>query len=132
MSALPRTSISVIPHSTQRYETVGDYWHPSEHRTEIRVSATGNSDYDFLIAVHEFVEQYLCQRRGIQEPDIKAFDEQFEHERELGIRGLLDEPGHDPKAPYNKEHIFAEKIERQIAEELGVDWEEYSRVVESL
>jgi hypothetical protein len=48
------------------------------------------------------------------------------------LKLLLDEPGHDPKAPYNKEHIFAEKIERQIAEELGVDWEEYSRVVESL
>ena len=132
MSVLPRISIHVIPHSTQRYETVGDYWHLSENRTEIRVSMLGNSDYEFLVAVHEFIEQYLCKRRNIPEPIITEFDLEFERLRECGAKGATDEPGHDPEAPYHKEHVFAEKIERQIAEELGIDWEAYSRVVESL
>lgn len=131
-SVLPRTSIHAIPHSTQRYETVGDYWHPSESRTEIRVSQMGNADYEFLVAVHELIEQYLCKRRGIPEPSIVEFDVEFERLRGLGIKEAFDEPGHDPKAPYHVEHVFAEKIEREVAEELGINWEEYSRVVESL
>lgn len=77
----------------------------------------------FLVAVHEMVEAWICERRGIKEPDIKAFDE---------ANPDSDDPGTMPEAPYHKEHIFAECLERLVARELGVNWEEYDRTIEGL
>ena len=34
-----------------------------------------------------------------------------------------------PRAPYYKQHVFAEKIERLLATELGVDWSAYGKEV---
>jgi hypothetical protein len=119
----------VIPHSEHRYETVGDYWYPNSTTMELRVSDMGNSDYEFLVQIHELIEAHLCRKRGISEPDIKAFDEAFEANREEGNE---DEPGDSPLAPYQKEHQFATSIERQLAEALGVDWEAYDNAVMAL
>ncbi len=42
------------------------------------------------------------------------------------------EPGDDPDAPYFKEHQFASIIERQMAYELGVDWQAYNKRLDEL
>lgn len=122
--------IKSIPHSEQRYETVGDYW-VDEHNgvQEVRVSDVGNPDYEFLVAMHELVELYICRHRCISEESISAFDEEFEKNRQPGN---TDEPGNSPKAPYRREHAFATRVEKMIARQLGVDWEEYDRVINSL
>ena len=60
--------------------------------------------------------------RSIPEPDIKAFDEAHPD----------DDPGSLPEAPYHKEHVFAEAVEKWVATELGVDWDDYGRRVEAL
>lgn len=129
IKGLSMINIGIIPHSEHRYETVGDYWYPQSFRMELRVSDMQNEDFEFLVMIHELVESHLCRKRGIPEPIIKAFDEAFEAKREVGNE---DEPGFDPLAPYFKEHTFATIIEAQIAEELGVDWDEYSKKVNSL
>lgn len=123
--------IKTIPHSEQRYETAGDYWYEGD-RLEMRVSDTGDDDYAFLVAVHEMVEAHLCKRRGITVESIDAFDKQFESNRIKLNWGDELEPGHDPAAPYKEEHFFAEVLERALASELNVDWQEYERVVSSL
>lgn len=120
--------IDSIPHNKQRYETCGDY--RSEGNSDfITVSAMGNPDYEFLVAVHEFIEMWLTRKRGITEESITAFDVEFEANR---LEGDFSEPGDDPAAPYVAEHKFATKIERLIAEECGVNWDEYDGVVSSL
>ena len=129
IKGLSMINVGIIPHSEHRYETVGDYWYPQSFRMEVRVSDMQNEDYEFLVLIHELVEAHLCRKRGIPEPNIKAFDEAFEAKR---LPGNEDEPGFDPAAPYFKEHTFATVIEAQIAEELGVDWDEYSKKVNSL
>lgn len=116
-------------HKDQRYETIGDYWIDSSNIDQIRVSLLGNDDYEFLVAVHELIEMYLCKKRGIKDEDITAFDIKFEKKRK---KGNTDEPGDDSKAPYRKEHFFATNIERMIASELGVDWNKYADAVEAL
>ena len=118
-------NIKSIPHSEQRYETCGDYW-DDEKGTNIRVSNMGNEDYEFLVAVHELVEQYLCKKRGISEESISAFDIEYEKNR---IFEDTSEPGDNKDAPYRKEHFFATSIERLIAGELGVDWKDYDDIV---
>lgn len=117
-----------IPHDKHRYPTVGDYWQEG-NSDFIKVSAMENPDHIFLVAVHELIEMWLTRKRGITEESISAFDIQYENNRPDGD---VSEPGGDPEAPYQKEHQFSTKIERLIAEELGVNWAEYDEVVSSL
>jgi|SRR5882724_5979617 len=121
--------IHTIPHEAQRYDTVGDYWREGVH-DEIRISNLPDDRMEFCIMLHELIEDFLCKSRGIdEETHIKPFDIAFEQAR---IRENLEEPGDDPSAPYHKEHVFAEGIERQIAEELGLSWDDYTEAVNAL
>lgn len=122
-------NIKTIRHGEQRYPTAGDYWLDSEGTEQVRVSDAGNPDYEFLVAVHELIELWLCEKRGIPEPLIRAFDEEFERNRK---EGNADEPGNDPRAPYHKEHLFATFIEQEIAGQIGIDWNEYDKALNSL
>lgn len=108
--------IETIPHDQQRYPTCGDYWVDPDGTLQIRVSEMGDRHMEVLVAAHELVEVFLCEARGIAEPDVMAFD--MTHPE-------LDDPGHDPRAPYHHEHVFAECVERLFATELGVNWQEY-------
>lgn len=124
--------IKTIPHKEHRYPTLGDYWRTNDGKQEMRISEMGNDDYAFLIAVHEMIEWYLTEKRGIKEEDIKAFDEKFEAERLQGLHTEKEEAGFDPRAPYVKEHTFATNIEKQIAQELGVSWDTYDAEIKAL
>lgn len=122
--------IQSIPNNRHRYDTVGDYW-DSATGTHIRTSDLGNEDFEFLVALHELVEQYLCRSRGIAEKDIMAFDVAFEQERAEGL-WTDEEPGDDSRAPYRREHFFATTIERAMAHELGVTWAAYDAAISDL
>jgi hypothetical protein len=124
-----KIQLRTIPHSQQRYETVGDWQIHSDGSISIDVSDMGNEDYAFLVAIHEAVEVWLCRKRGITQDAVDAFDIAYEENRP---KDDTSEPGDHPDAPYQREHQFATRIERQLAEELGVPWEAYNAVVESL
>lgn len=116
--------IHTIPHMTHRYNTCGDYWVDISEKTfHIRVSDMKNWKYEFLVAIHEMIEQALTLDRGIKEEAITKFD--IDHPE-------LIEPGNSPEAPYNKEHLFATHVEKQLADELGVDWKEYEKTIDTL
>lgn len=126
--------ISTIEHKKMRYDTCGDYFESTclvgnkkKKYNQIFVSKLSSPDLEFLIAVHEMIEQYLCEKRGIKEKDISSFDVEFEEDRKKGKHTPEDEPGDDKKAPYRREHFFAINIERQLAHELGVDWTDYEK-----
>ena len=118
-------SISIVPMEKQRYKTLGDYIIYPNEEIVIKVSNTGINKYNLLIAVHELIEVLLTEDRGIKEPDIAKFDIKFEKERKDGKHEEWEEPGDSPDSPYRKEHRFAENIERQLAHELGINWNEY-------
>lgn len=120
-----------IPHSEQRYETVGDYWQDGD-TLRFRVSDMGNGDYHFLVMIHEMIEEHLTRRRGLKEEDIKAFDEKYEADREAGKHADSDEPGFDSEAPYQREHTIATGIEMMLAGHMGIDWNDYDKTVMSL
>lgn len=120
--------ITTIPHSQQRYLTVGD-WQFNEDNLLITVSDMGNWKYELLIALHELVEVMLCKDRGITEDLVNKFDIDFESKRP---EGNIDEPGDAQGAPYKKEHFFATSIERLMAGELNVDWRNYEEAIYNL
>lgn len=117
--------IKTIPHYEQRYPTTGDYWRDENDTEQLRISDVGNSDYEFLVMLHELVEWYLAEKRGITDEVISNFDMKFEEEIKSGKQSEHADPGLDSRAPYKKEHAFAIKIEKEIAEELGIDWGAY-------
>jgi len=113
-----------------RYPSCGDFYKievDNKSMTKIEVAEQINPDYEFLIMIHELIEEYLTRKRGITEESIMEFDLKFEDERDQGLHAESTEPGYDKRAPYRDEHIFAELIERLIAKELGVDWIEYEK-----
>lgn len=125
-------TVKVIPHDTQRYETVGDWYFDNEDhptRLHIMVSDLGNWKYNFLVAMHEQTEAVLCLARGIKEKDVTIFDIAFEERREPGN---TDEPGDDKNAPYHQEHRYATMEEKALAVELGVIWEDYENAIYAL
>ena len=117
--------IKTIKQSEHRYETLGDYWETPDGVTHIRCTNLKSPDSEFLVVLHELVEMYITKRKGIKEPDIMAFDIEFEKERAEGKWDENAEPGDDPRAPYKTEHCLAEIIERLVARELGVDWKQH-------
>lgn len=99
---------------TMRYATAGDYV-----GDDIMVFNQINDDYNFLIAIHEFVEKYLTEREGIKETDILAWD----------LTCKDDEPGANPDAPYYHQHLQAEIIERMLAAMMHIDWIKYEQEI---
>jgi hypothetical protein len=120
--------IVTIPHEEQRYETVGDWFYTKEGLT-IHVSDMKEWRKEILIAIHELVEVTLCRDRGIPQEVVDAFDKDFEKNRQPDDDS---EPGDSLGAPYRKEHFFATNIERAICHELGLNWQEYEKTVNSL
>jgi hypothetical protein len=125
--------IRTIPHESQRYETVGDWYFDNEDHPKVLfifVSDMGNIYYNFLVAFHEQIEAMECLRLGIKEQDVTEFDKAYERNRDPD--DFTSEPGDDPTAPYFHAHQFATKLERELAERLGVDWNAYEEAVYSL
>ena len=121
--------IETIPHNEHRYPTVGDYWTDQDGVRHIRVSETKDPRHALLVALHELIESELCSRRGISEHVIDTFDMDYEDKRGADDHS---EPGDLLDAPYHIEHVFAGCIERLMAQQLDVNWQEYSDALSEL
>lgn len=121
-------NIEVIPHSTQRYDTCGDWWFEGND-LQIRISDVGDWRYESMIAVHELCEVILCKERGVSQESVDKFDTEYEEKR---IWGDDSEPGDEPDAPYQNEHNLATGIERILCASLGIKWSDYEAVIDQL
>ena len=116
-------NIKVIEHKKHRYPTVGDWFYDKNGGLQIRVSKMSDPRYEQLVAFHELFEAMLCDAQGIDEQAVTDFDVAFTGQ---------GEPGDDPRAPYHVQHCKATAMERLLAAELGVDWNEYGQEVSLL
>jgi hypothetical protein len=122
--------VKVIPHSCQRYPTVGDWiFDRAFTKLTIYVSQMGDWRYHYLAALHEQVEAMQCYNDGVSEEAVSLFDIQYEKNRP---ENDFSEPGNDPNAPYHLQHKLATSIEMQVAQALGINWEEYDAAVNAL
>ena len=126
-------TIKTIPHQEQHYDTVGDWWFDEEGDLQIRVSRTPGKlppvndwKYEALVAFHELAEAILCKDRGVSAAEVDAFDNSFIPS------AMIDEAGDRSDCPYRREHFFATTVERLLAAELGVDWNDYAEAVNEL
>lgn len=121
--------IKTIEHKSQRYKTCGDWKIDKDGAILIFVSKMNDWRYEFLVAVHEFCEVFLCRHDGISQKRVDNFDINFERLRKMGNE---DEPGDDRRAPYAKQHCIATGVERILAACLGVCWKDYEEKINSL
>jgi hypothetical protein len=127
----------IISHKRQRYNTVGDYF-KKQGRWLFRVSKMEDTRYTVLVFLHEIIEFFMCRMLDISVEAIDQFDLAYEQARErevgnapCGCRFYV-EPGEDPHSPCHRPHEVATTCERLIAEAIGIKWEQYCEVVESL
>jgi hypothetical protein len=84
----------------------------------------GDWRHEVLVAIHELAEMALCIHKDIPGSLIDTFD--------INYSGDCIEPGDDAGAPYQRQHCIATGLERIMAAELGVKWQEYDDEVNSL
>ena len=111
------------PMNLQRYRDIGDWIIDDGKRGVTFTIFTGdmkNTDYNFLVMLHEEIEAYLCYRRGIPESEVTAFDK---------AHGEVASPGDLPEAPYHDEHQVATEIEAIMSAQLDLSWPEYEKAI---
>lgn len=123
-----RIVIETIPHKQQRYDTCGD-WTVDGDTVTIYVSEMGDWRKEMAVAYHELREYLLCKHLGISQESVDSFDIEYEKNRK---EGDTSEPGDDPKAPYYIPHQYATHDERNLIADLGVNWDEYNTLIQSL
>lgn len=123
-------TIKIIPHSAQRYNTVGDWQFDAVGNVVLTVSDMGDWKKELLVAFHEMIEVMLCKDRGISQELVDKFDMDYEANRSEW--DVASEPGDAGGAPYRKEHFFATSLERLLAAELNVDWGQYENAIMAL
>lgn len=113
-----------------RYPSCGDYFEDSKG-VHFRVAALGDAQLEGLVLLHEIVEYLWVKAHKVPISSIDRFDKKFERERARGKHGN-DEPGDCESAPYYEGHQDATFVEEYMAAAIGVDWNEYEKVVNSL
>lgn len=121
--------IETIPHRKQRYPTVGDWFYDKKGTLHIKVSDMRYWKFEALVAIHELAEVLACKAAGVSQRSVDKFDMKYEKDRAGGDES---EPGDDRNAPYRRQHCFATGIERLLAAELGISWNDYADVVDNL
>lgn len=118
-------NVLVIPNSEMRPEVDGcDWFYDDTGNLEVRIAPLSCWEMETCLAIHELIESILCKKAGISQTEVDQFDLKFDrdHPNEPDIGA-----GDDPDAPYHRQHIVATTIERIVAGELNLNWEEYEK-----
>jgi len=107
--------IKTVKPGSLPYNRVGD-WHWEGKQLLLSVQKMKDWRYEFLIALHEFSEAFLCKATGISEEEIDQFD------KEHGGKWIPSGPGY-------REHLTAEGIEHILAAMANVNWDKYEEEV---
>lgn len=123
---MKRITIEFIDHHKHRYDTAGDYYRVGPGRYRVLASRMGDWRYDALLAFHELAEFLLVKHAKISDATITRWD------KEMARKFPDAEPGEFKEAPYHKQHMLAEHLERLLAIGLGVKWSDYGKAFLSL
>ena len=131
-----KINIRTKPIQKLRMKDVGDYFEATcpveggkhfcgKQVLVIHVAKMDNPDYEFLVALHEFIESYLLKRRRVDLKEIDEWEAKFLKEKDEGKRPKNAIAGEQKDCPYYQEHKIAIKIEKKMARYLKVNWKKY-------
>jgi hypothetical protein len=127
-----RILIETVPHHKNRNDQVGDYRYLEDGTLYITVSDLKDKSMESLVAIHELWEVLTTEAKGITEEEITDYDAYYEKKRAMGFVEPNTENGFARDCIYKEQHTKATAIEMILAAELGVDWVEYDKKVNSL
>ena len=113
--------IKVIDDKQHREGISGaDWYFDADGNCQVRVSRMSDWRRETILAFHEAVEAVLCKYNGVTVEQVDIFDSPFElaHDNVTNVGDKTD-------APYRREHCFATAVERILAGELEVPWQDY-------
>lgn len=110
-----------------RYNTFGDYFIKKD-RLVFQIVDHKKDIYTKLTLLHEMIEYFMLEYKGIPIDAIDEFDIAFEKDPDRVAK--YGEPGADPSAPYRHEHSVAEISCQFICEQLGIDYEQYNNCLD--
>lgn len=120
-------NIKTIPESEQRKEVNGaDWWWDENNDLQVRISPLSDWRYEALLSLHETIEAILCRHKGVKEPDVCVFDQEYDKTHNFDV-----DAGDEPDAPYVRQHCFATGLERVVCAELDVNWKTYDKELAS-
>jgi hypothetical protein len=123
LPTLPSVTVRVVPYSEMRYATSGDWQVGHDGALVVTVADLGDERFNLLVAAHEVTEALLARRAGVTEQQVDEWD----------LAHLdAEEPGEMEGCPYFAQHAEASRVERWLADLLGVDWDTYSTSFECL
>jgi hypothetical protein len=153
-------NVEIIPHDCQRYDTVGDWTFEADgtlnvnvsritalerapvdveelfgqHQTHYRlIPDVEQTDSEFLIAIHEIIEAYLCKKASVTQEQVDRWDMNWANWRTSTYgENWPREPGEDPQAPYHVQHLIAQSIEMMLCAQLGLSWKEHCEKVDAV
>lgn len=99
---------------SMRYDDVGDYFDNTIIAYDFKDDVITNA-----IFLHEFIEYMLIKSSGIEPDLIDKFDTDATYPKKYPREFKL----------YSKYHDMANQIERQFIENLGLNWDEYDKTV---
>jgi hypothetical protein len=120
---MPNVELKIIPHRTQRYDTLGDWTYSTNGTLCIYASETNVAAYNWALLLHELVEAWLCRQNGITVEEVDAWDLNWSSD---------GEPGDHPQCPYHRPHQAATVIERLFLWMTGYDWEGYEAALDKV
>lgn len=116
--------IKFVDQKDQNYDTVGDYGIDIDNDTIwFKITKFENQNYSIAILLHEIVEFFRNQQEGITVAQVDEFDYN---------NPQLDDPGLSLEAPYHKNHMEADAIERLYIILSKNDWVHYEQSIDSL
>ena len=117
-----RIEIKSIDPAAIRYSTCGDWQWLPDGSMKVSVPDYANRNSEFLVALHEMVEAWLCRKDHITEAEVSSWDMNNPE---------LEEPGDSKNAPYHHQHMVAMNVERIVCEAMKIPWEDHQRWVEN-
>jgi hypothetical protein len=117
-----RIEIKSIDPAAIRYSTCGDWQWLPDGGMKVSVPDYANRNSEFLVALHEMVEAWLCRKDNITEAEVSSWDINNPE---------LEEPGDSKNAPYHHQHMVAMQVEKIVCEAMKIPWEDHQRWVEN-
>lgn len=134
-----RIFIKEIPHESNKWATLGDWWFGDEQRNinqdgdlYITISQMPMWKYFWPILAHEIIEIAWCLTHGVTSQECEDYDAMWEDELNRGLHKPEEEAGFDKRSPYRGGHIWGARFERLVCWILGINWKKYCRDCEEI
>lgn len=100
-----------------RYSDVGDY---QDNKKEFSVYSKLNNKEQALVLAHEIIEAISIHLQGLTSKDIDDCDKNIKY------------PSYSVLGKYDRGHLIAKDVEKQLAQLAGIDWYKYRTKINNL